>query len=191
MTDFLTQRLNEILPKITSQEFLSGKGLGNEIAFYIFDYPPEEELRIRDHIKFLLTHIPMHRPGLQVKHINLFDLIVDHLNQRNLLEKSFKKQLENGDEALAKALNGPLQPEKLVQLFADFAQPKDQDLILVSGVGSVWPLVRSHTLLENLQTVMGETPLVMFYPGRYDGLTLRLFGKVKSAPYYRAFKLIP
>lgn len=191
MNDFLTQRLNGILLKVTSQEFLSGKGLGNEIAFYIFDYPPEEELHIRDHIQFLLTHVPMHRPGLRVKHINLLDLIVDHLNQRNLLEKSFKKQLENGDEALAKALKGPLQPEKLVQLFADYAQPKDQDLVLVSGVGSVWPLVRSHTLLNNLQTVMGETPLVMFYPGRYDGQTLRLFGKIKSDNYYRAFKLIP
>jgi hypothetical protein len=191
MNDFLTQRLNEILPEITSKEFLSGKGLGNEIAFYIFDYPPEEELRIRDHIQFLLTHIPMHRPGLRVKHINLFDLVIDHLNQRNLLEKSFKMQLEKGDEALAKALNGPLQPEKLVQLFADFAQPKDQNLILVSGVGSVWPLIRSHTLLNNLQIVMGETPLIMFYPGRYDRQTLRLFGKIRSDNYYRAFKLIP
>ncbi len=62
MSDSLTERLNEVLPKITSDNFLSGKGLGNEIAFYIFDYPPEEELRIRDHIRFLLEHIPKHKP---------------------------------------------------------------------------------------------------------------------------------
>ena len=191
MNDSLTQRLNEVLPKVTSQEFLSSKGLGNEIAFYIFDYPPEEELRIREQIQFLLAHIPKHRPGLRVKHVNLFDLVVDHLGERNLLERSFQMQEEKGDEALERALWSPLKPEKLVRLFAEFAQPQDQDLVLVSGVGSVWPLVRSHTLLNNLQTVMGQTPLVMFYPGRYDGQALRLFGKIKSTNYYRAFKLVP
>jgi hypothetical protein len=191
VTDSLTERLNEVLPKITSKEFLSGKGLGNEIPFYIFDYPPQEELRIRKHIQFLLEHIPKLRPGLRVKHVNLFDLVVDHLKQRNLLERSFQMQKEKGDAALEKALASPLKPEKLVQIFAEVAQPQEQDLILVSGVGNVWPLVRTHTLLNNLQTVMGETPLVMFYPGRYDGQVLRLFGKIKSANYYRAFRLAP
>jgi len=190
MSDSLTQRLNEILPKITSKDFLSGKGLGNEIAFYIFDYPPEKEPRIRDHIKFLLAHIPKHNQDLRVRHVNLFDLVVDYLKERNLLDKSLRKQKEQGDEALWKALKSPLKAEKLVQVFAKAARPESQDLVLVSGVGSVWPLVRSHSLLNNLQTVMGQTPLVMFYPGRYDGQTLRLFGKVKSNHYYRAFRLI-
>ena len=191
MTDSLTQRLNEILPRITKNEFLSGKGLGNEIPFYIFDYSPEEELRIREHIQFLLAHIPKHKPGLQVKHINLLDLVVDELKKRNLLERACQMQKEKGDQALQKALRSPLKPEKLVQIFAEAAQPQDQDLVLLSGVGSAWPLVRSHTLLNNLQTVMGQTPLVMFYPGRYDGQALRLFGKIKSDNYYRAFKLVP
>jgi len=189
MTDSLTQRLNQILPRVTSTGFLSGKGLGNEIAFYIFDYPPEAEPRIREHIRFLLAHIPKKRPGLRVKHINLFDLVIDHLRERSLLKKSFQMQRDKGDKALEKALRGPLKSEKLVQIFVEVAQPEEQDLVLVSGVGSVWPLVRSHNLLNNLQTVMGQTPLVMFYPGRYDGQALRLFGKIKSDNYYRAFRL--
>ena len=191
MTDSLTQRLNEILPRITKNEFLSGKGLGNEIPFYIFDYPPEEELCIREHIQFLLAHIPKHKPGLQVKHINLLDLVVGELKKRNLLERACQMQKNKGDQALQKALRSPLRPEKLVQIFVEAAQPQDQDLVLISGVGSAWPLVRSHNLLNNLQTVMGQTPLVMFYPGRYDGQALRLFGKIKSDNYYRAFKLVP
>ena len=191
MSDSLTERLNEVLTKITSDDFLSGKGLGNEIAFYIFDYPPEEELRIRDHIRFLLEHIPKHKPDLRVKHINLFDLVIDHLKDRKLLERSFQMQKEKGDEALAKALASPLKSEKLSQLLVEVAQPEEQDLVLVSGVGSVWPLVRTHTLLNNLQTGMGQTPLVMFYPGKYDGQALRLFGKIQSNNYYRAFKLVP
>jgi len=127
----------------------------------------------------------------EVKPINLLDLVVDELKKRNLLERACQMQKEKGDQALQKALRSPLKSEKLVQIFVEAAQPQDQDLVLLSGVGSAWPLVRSHTLLNNLQTVMGQTPLVMFYPGRYDGQALRLFGKIKSDNYYRAFKLVP
>jgi len=191
MNDYLTERLNKILPRIISDDFLKGRGIGNEIAFYIFDYPPEDELRVREHIHFLLDHIPKQRPELRVKHINLFDFILDYLKSRNLLEKALKMQREKGDEALKEALKGPLHENKLATIFVEVAQPQQNDLVLLSGVGSVWPLLRSHTLLNNLHPIMGNTPLVMFYPGRYDGQSLRLFGKLKSNNYYRAFKLIP
>ena len=191
MNDYLTERLNKILPRIISDDFLKGRGIGNEIAFYIFDYPPEDELRVREHIHFLLDHIPKQRPGLRVKHINLFDFILDYLKSRNLLEKALKMQREKGDEALKEALKGPLHENKLAAIFVEVAQPQQNDLVLLSGVGSVLPLLRSHTLLNNLHPIMGNTPLVMFYPGRYDGQSLRLFGKLKSNNYYRAFKLIP
>ena len=191
MSDPLTDRLNQILPKVISDEFLRGTGIGNEIAFYIFDYPPEEELRVREHIRFLLDHIPKQKPGLRVKHINLFDFVLEYLKSRNLLDKALKMQQEKGDEALKKALSGPLHENKLAAVFAEVPQPDHHDLVLISGVGSVWPLLRSHTLLNNLHPIMGRTPLVMFYPGRYDGQSLRLFGKLTNNNYYRAFKLVP
>ena len=191
MSDRLTDRLNEILPKITSDDFLSSRGLGNEIAFYIFDYPPQQELRVRDHVRFLLEQIPRHKPDLRVAHVNLFDLVIDHLKDRKLLERSFQMQREKGDAALEKALNSPLKAEKLAQIFVDCVRPTEQDLVLVTGVGSVWPLVRTHTLLNNLHPVMKSTPLVMFYPGKYDGQTIQLFGRIKSKNYYRAFRLAP
>jgi hypothetical protein len=191
MSDPLNERLNQILPRITSDAFLSGSGIGNEIAFYIFDYPPEDELRIRDYLRTLLEHIPKQKYGLRVKHIDLFDFVIAYLKSRNLLDKAMQMQREKGDEALKKALAGPLHETKMSGLFAEAAQPDQHDLVIVSGVGSVWPLLRSHTLLNNLQSVMGATPLVMFYPGRYDGQSLRLFGKLRSNNYYRAFRLVP
>ncbi len=190
MTQALNQRLNQILPRITSPEFLSGSGIGNEIAFYIFDYEPKDELRVREHIVDLLAHIPRRLPDLRVKHINLFDLVLDHLKSRNLLDKALQMQNERGDDALRKALAAPLHETKLGAIFAQVAQPENHDLILVSGVGTVWPLLRSHTLLSNLHAVMGQTPLVMFYPGSYDGQSLRLFSKLKNNNYYRAFRLV-
>jgi hypothetical protein len=191
MNELLTERLNQILPKITSEVFLKSEGLGNEIAFYIFDYPPEDELKVREHIRFLLTHIPQRKSGLRVKHVNLFDFVLDYLNSRNLLDKAVLLQQDKGDAALKKALAGPLHENKLATIFAESVQPDQHDVVLLSGVGSVWPLLRSHTLLNNLHPVMGRTPLIMFYPGRYDGQSLRLFGKLQNANYYRAFKLVP
>jgi hypothetical protein len=191
MSNPLNERLNRIKDRITSDEFLSGSGIGNEIAFYVFDYPPEDELLVRDYLRTLIDHIPKQKHGLRVKHIDLFEFVLDYLKSRKLLDKAVQMQREKGDEALKKALAGPLHESKLAAYFAEVAQPQQHDLVIVSGVGSVWPLLRSHVLLNNLQPVMGKTPLVIFYPGRYDGQSLRLFGKLKNANYYRAFKLVP
>lgn len=201
MSDRLIQRLNQILPKITSDEFLAGSGIGNEIAFHIFDYPPEDELRVRNHIEFLLEHLPRRKPNLRVKHVNLFDFLLDYLEERGYLKKSLELQKKQGDAALMKALKGVLSEEKVASRFGEIAHPEQYDLVLISGVGSAYPMLRSHTLLNNLHAIMGQTPLVMFYPGKYDQTSLRLFGKSgtfgsgapsrgRQANYYRAFRLI-
>ena len=190
MTSNLTARLNQILPKITSKDFLKGKGLGNEIAFYIFDYSPEAELKVRDHIQFLKKSIKKKHSDIQVLHVNLFQFIIEHLKERKMLEKSFSLEKQKGSPELFKALKAPLKAENLVHLIRDKMHPEDYDLMLMDGIGSAWPLVRLHTLLNNLQPIMGDTPLVVFYPGIYDGQSLKLFGKVDSNNYYRAFRLI-
>ena len=201
MTDRLTHRLNQILPKILSDEFLAGSGIGNEIAFHIFDYPPEDELRIRSHVKFLLEQIPKRKPGLRVKHIDLFDFLLQRLEEKKILEQALELQRNRGDGAMLKALKGVLNESKIAQRFGEVAQPEEHDLVLLTGVGSAYPLLRSHTLLNNLHSIMGQTPLVMFYPGKYDQTSLRLFGKSgttggvhpargRSANYYRAFRLV-
>jgi hypothetical protein len=191
LSESLNDRLNKILPRITSDEFLAGRGIGNEIGFYIFDYPPEDELQVRDFLRTLLEHIPKHKHGMWVKYIDLFDFMLDHLRNRGLLDKAIRMQREKGDDALKKALAGPLHESKLNVAFEAAAKPNEHDLIILSGAGTVWPLLRAHSLLNNLQSVMGHTPLLLFYPGRYDGQSLRLFGKLKNNNYYRAFKLVP
>ena len=188
-SDF-NQRLNKILDRVTSDDFLHGKGLGNEIPFYAFDYPPDRELEVREHIAFLLAQIPKRRPELRFVHINLFDLIIRHLKDRGFYDKALDLQKKKGDEALLKALAAPLDAGKLANVFADAVRPEQRDLVLVSGVGSAYPLLRTHNLLNNLHHRMGSTPLVLFYPGVYDGQSLRLFGTLQDKPYYRAFRLV-
>lgn len=194
----LTNRLNQILPRITSDAFRSSEGIGNEIACYIFDYQAEDELQVRSHIDLMLGRLASHHSELSVLHLDLFDVVIDYLKQRGLLDKALQMQQTKGDPAVLQALKGPLAAEKIRDFIASEHNPQDHDLFLLSGVGSAWPMLRAHSLLNCLHTVMGQTPLVMFYPGSFDGTTLRLFGqivantsKAGTKPYYRAFILIP
>ena len=189
MTPF-KNRLDKILDRLTSEKLLSNSGLGNEIGFYIFDYPPEFEVAVRDHIRFVLRQLPKKKPDLKFTHINLFDLMLDYLKNRNLLDRVLDIELKKGSEALLSALKGPLDAKKIAKEFITLAPPEDNDLVLVSGVGSVYPMLRSHNLLNNLHHLTEDTPLVMFYPGVFTGQGLRLFGKLKETNYYRAFQLV-
>ena len=191
MTNKLTERLNKILPKITDKSFLQGKGLGNEIAFYIFDYAPQDELSVREHIHFLLGRIERQHNQIKVIHIDLFKTVIEYLKKRQLLDKSFTIEQTKGIDGLFRALKAPLKAEVITQIIRDDLKPQEYDLVLMSGVGNIWPLMRSHSLLNNLQPIMGKTPLALFYPGNYDKQSLKLFGKLKSDNYYRAFPLVP
>jgi len=184
-------RLNKTLPTITSSEFLSHKGLGNEIPFHVFDYPPEEELRMREHIVFLMEHLKKNHTHIKFLHINLFETMILYLQDRKILEKSFTLESQKGSKALWKAISALVQPQRFVKVLADKYNLQNSDLILVSGVGTIWPWVRAHSLLNNLQSVTGNTPLLLFYPGKYTGQSFQLFGRLKSDNYYRAFRLIP
>jgi len=190
MASFKT-RLNRITDRITSEEFLDNEGLGNEIGFYIFDYPPEKELEVREHIQFILEYLKKTKPALRVIQINLFKLIVEYLKDRNLLDRVLQIQNKKGDQELLKALKAPLGAKRIAKKFVEVADPKNHDLVITSGVGNIWPLLRTHSLLNNLHALMGDTPLVMFYPGVYTGQDLTLFGRLKSKNYYRAFQLVP
>jgi hypothetical protein len=187
----LQDRLNEILPRLQDKDVLSGAGLGNEIGFYIFDYPPENELEVREHLRFVLDFLTKMRPDIKIAHVNLFELIVGYLKERNLLDRALKLQREKGDAELYNALKGPLQEEKIAKALITAADPQAHDMILLSGIGSAWPLIRSHTLLNALHPLMGGKPLVVFYPGSYDGKGLRLFNRLSDRNYYRAFRLVP
>jgi hypothetical protein len=191
MNELLKNRLNKIMDRIQSPEFLSNSGLGNEIGFYIFDYPPEEELAVRKHVQFIMETFAKKKPDLKISHINLFQLLIDYLKERNLYERALDIEKTKGEEALRKALRGPLHEEKIAKAFIAAAQPESCNLVMMTGVGNVWPLFRSHTLLNNLHPLMAGAPLVVFYPGVYDGQGLNLFGRLIDNNYYRAFRLVP
>ena len=192
MTFTLDERLNQIIPRITSREFLDSKGLGNEIGFWIFDYPPEREMDVRDFLNgTVLPALSKHVPTIRAATVNLLTLVSELLEERNLLEKAMEMQLDKGDESALAALRSVLKEDKLAQKIADQFDIPNLDLLILTGVGSVYPMLRTHTLLSALHPVMGKTPLLMFFPGKYDGHSLRLFNTLAEDHYYRAFRLVP
>jgi hypothetical protein len=195
MSSTLTERLNQILPTITSDRFLSASGVGNEIPYHVFEYTAGSELEVRKHIEFLLQRIPMQKPGLRLGNVNLFGFMIEYLKKRGVLEKSFEMEKTRGPQQLYKSLETLLHPDKISPLLAEQMRPDQTDLVLLHGVGSVWPFMRASGVLNSLHKHTGKTPVVMFYPGTYDQISFRLFGKVrdkdKQDNYYRAFRLIP
>ncbi|MEI6068037.1 MAG: DUF1788 domain-containing protein [Methylococcaceae bacterium] len=186
------ERLNQILPKITSDDFLNSKGLGNEIGFWIFDYPPDREMYMRDFLaRTVLASLNKAQPPIRVGVINLFDFVIQLLDERKYLDKAIEMQRTKGDKAVMNALRPMLKEDKLAQKVVSLIDLDNVDVLMLCGVGSAYPLLRTHTLLSALHPLMGSKPLLMFYPGRYDGYSLRLFNKLSEDHYYRAFRLVP
>ena len=185
----LTNRLDQIMSRIESDDFLKNQGLGNEIGFYVFDYPPEFELEVREHIKFMTDK--MIKRGRTFANINLFEIIIELLESRKLTERAFKVQKERGDDALFNALKGPLEQNRVADFIASKVDLENCEFILLHGLGSAWPIIRGHGLLNALHAKVGNVPTVLFYPGEYDGTALKPFGQIESNNYYRAFKLVP
>lgn len=185
----LQSRLDRVLERIESTEFLNNKGLGNEIGFYVFDYPAERELLVRQHLGFLTDKL--NNRGYRFAHINIFEAIIQLLQEEDVLEDAFELQKSEGDDALREALKGVLGQEDIARFIVKQIKPEEQQFVLLSGLGSAWPLIRGHSLLNALHAAMGYTPLVLFYPGTYNGLELHPFGLIGSSNYYRAFQLVP
>ncbi|OLN27957.1 DUF1788 domain-containing protein [Desulfosporosinus metallidurans] len=184
----IRERLDKILEKIQSPAFLANKGLGNEIGFYIFDYDPSDELIVREHIAYLKRALFDGPSSRKVIEFDLYDMMLALLKHEGVLEDLPQIEAEQGSMYISEALRDIASPEVYVEQISD--QIEGADMVFLTGVGKVWPMVRSHNILNNLHHVLDKVPVIMFFPGNYDGAELRLFNKLKDDNYYRAFRLI-
>lgn len=191
MTTRFEERLNQILPRLISPDVLSNQGAGGEIGFWIFDYPPEDEMAMRAWLADVIEPgLRKQVPAVRFQTVDLFQLVVDLLDERKLFDKACEMQANKGDAAVLASLRSVLKEDRLAARMTEKLDVSQLDLLIVKGVGAVYPLLRTHTLLSALHPHMRNTPLLMLYPGTYNGQSLSLFNTLSDDNYYRAFRLV-
>jgi len=183
----LELKYDKLFNNLKKKSFLSMSALGGEIPFYIVPYNPEQENDVVAKTKQLKDRLS--REGITVYEINLFDLSLNILERRGILEKIIEKEKTLSKSKLFQTLQGVLDSEtKLIPRIAELTKENPSSMLFLTGVTQVFPFIRSHTILNNLQNYIKDRPTIMFFGGSY-GTDLSLFGRLKDDNYYRAFNL--
>jgi len=184
----LEEKFEKLYQIFINENFLSMKALGGEIPFYISSYNPNQEIKVFDEVERLINRLKI--SGVSVYEINLFSLVIEMLKDRGILDKIIDKEADLSKDKLYKTLQGAIDTQKyLIPKIEELTSNNSSNIFFLTGIGQVYPFLRSHTVLNNLQNSVKDRPTVMFFPGIYDGTSLSLFGKLKDDNYYRAFNL--
>lgn len=188
----LEERLDQAEAKIRKPSFRQNKGLGNEVGYYIFDYAPEHEMKVRERVKYIEQKYSTGTEGFKVVVFDLYDIMIGILEEKGYLEKCYEFEQKKGLERIQKAIGNTLRITAADSLIVSYIREHtpENSVVFLVGIGKCYPILRSHTILNNLHQVVDHVPVVMFYPGKYDGQELDLFGEIKDDNYYRAFKLV-
>lgn len=187
----LLERFSAIESKLSDAHVLLDLGKANELPFFIFDYDPKYELLIRQEVEKLK------RNNSNIQEFDLFEIIVYLLKTEGYLETVKEYETQYDSDILLSQLFQPFlsleEDENPVMRYINENVIDDGNhIVLITGVGKAYPIIRSHTILNKLQPVIKNNPLVMMYPGRYDlnnTMCLRLFDRLGDDNYYRAFPL--
>jgi hypothetical protein len=183
-----------LLAVLSSRRFRDMEGLGNEVPFFIYPYDPQDALEVAQ-AKKRITNKLTSEFGIRVLEINLYDLSLDMLKERGVWDRLLTLETQQGKDAFLKPLQNMLDPgSKLIPAIKERLDATPHDILFLTGIGEVFPYIRSHNVLNNLQTVVTSTPMLMFFPGDYTqsgtaGSSLVLFGRLKDDNYYRAFDI--
>lgn len=188
----LNSRLDEMELAIKKPSFRSSSGRANEVNYWVFDYPPENELEVRERIEYLKNKNLKGTDGFELVVFDLYDIIIDYLEQEGFLEKCYQFEEKKGLDRITKAVNNSMKinddDSYVVQYIKDHTP--ENAVVFLTGVGKCYPILRSHKVLNNLHQAFVRVPVVMFFPGTYNEQELILFNEIKDDNYYRAFKLV-
>ncbi|MDT8858343.1 DUF1788 domain-containing protein [Paracoccaceae bacterium Fryx2] len=188
------ERAEHLFKVVTSPRFLTKQGLGNEVPFFICPYPAEEGLSMNEDRLDLVTRIT--HAGIAVLDLSLYDLSLGILEERGILEQILEIERDTDKREVRELLQSVLDPKaNLIPRIGEAIDATPHDVIFLSGVGEVYPYIRSHNVLNNLQSTAKDKPTVLFFPGSYThalatGASLDLFGRLHDDKYYRAFNIL-
>ena len=183
----ITEQIDKIKERLSDPIFLENKGLSNEVGTHIFCYDPKEEITVQEGIKMLkaLKNVPF-----RIIECDLYELFIQLLKENEILEEVGQMEESEGSDYLLEQLKMVVTPESMTEKMQYEPHIRKQDVLFITGVGKVHPFIRVHSLLENIQHVFQDIPIVMFYPGVFTGKSLCLFDEYVDGNNYRAFSLL-
>lgn len=187
----LEERLDLAERLIKSESFRQNKGLGNEVGYYVFDYPAEKELIVRERIAYMKNKNSRGTDGFELIVFDLYDILIQVIENEGFMQQIINYEKEYGMDFVSAILQELLklgEKDNVIVEYMEENTPRDSVVFLV-GIGKCYPIIRSHSILNNLHQVIDRVPVVLFFPGKYDGQELSLFSKIENN-YYRAFKLV-
>ena len=184
--DDIMNRLNKVSAKLSEESFLTNKGLSNEVGIYVFGYDPKDELTVRAYFALLKekTDVPY-----KFIECDLYKIFLRICEEKHILKSIPNMEERKGKEYLSEQLQKVATPETFIEKMK-YEPHQKGDVLLITGVGKVYPFMRSHKILDNIQHIFSDIPVVMLYPGTYNGQDLSLFDKFLDGHYYRAFNLL-
>lgn len=182
------ERLQIATEKLKNKTLFDSKGLGNEINFHVFDYDPQDEYIIRDYLENDL----LKKKNLNIKVFDIYNIIIDVLEEKGFLKKCFdyekKKGTEYINDIISKTIKIGSKDDLIVKKIKEGLEPNC--IVLITGLGKCYGIVRGHTILNSLHSVVTSNPVLMFYPGQYNQQSFSLFNKLENDNYYRAFPFV-
>jgi Domain of unknown function (DUF1788) len=191
----LTRQEEHILSVLRSKRFLQMEGLGNEVPFFIYPYDPEDALGVAEAKKRIKNKLATEH-GISVREVNLYDLATDLLKEREVWPRVLALEPDQDKDDFRELLQGMLDPQlHIAPAIRSRIDDGNFDILFLTGIGEVFPYIRSHNVLNNLQSVVTAKPMLVFFPGRYEqsdilGSSLVLFGRLKDDQYYRAKNIL-
>lgn len=189
----IAARSEHLFNVFSGERFLKMQGLGNEVPFFICPFKPAEAIKMEEVRAQLINKLKV--KGITVLEINLYDLAIELLKDRGIWQRILEIEPSTPKDQIKELLQNVLDPENhIVPAIAAKLTTSQFDILFLSGVGEVFPYIRSHNILNNLQSTATEKPTVMFFPGAYtqsleSGASLILFEKLQDDKYYRAFNI--
>ena len=188
----LNDRFLDLEDRMISVASLTRYGTANDLKFYIFDYAPKDELLIRKEVIKLKSRNP------DIVEFDLYEMMLEIIEEEGYLEDIQRMEKDYEKDLLLREVFQPLlsveeDDNAFLEKFKTRVPDDGRSIVLITGVGKAFPIIRSHTILNNLQSIFRNNPVVMMYPGRYDiknAMTLRLFERLADDNYYRAFPLV-
>lgn len=188
----LDEKLMMIEEVISDENFRKNKGLSNEVGYYIFDYPAEEEIKVREYLENIKNKNKSKPQGYELVIYDVYDIMLDLIEEEGLMESCIEMEVNEGLDYLISAINDILRIDYDDNYFNTYIEENtpNNSVVFITGIGKIFPFVRAHGILNKLHLVFDRAPVVLFYPGKYDGQSLMLFSEFKDDNYYRAFPLI-